>query len=117
MNNSKKYMTESAIQSRCISTVSLIPEREDHFVHEMTFHHTFNIKLRGNFLFYLKQNKCHCIFVKISLKKYEEKTKIIFFHVFFHEMAAILDFMILSKEHITSKLLFQTQYKCDKIHF
>ena len=24
-------------------------------------------------------------------------------------MAAILDFMILSKEHLTSKLLFQTQ--------
>ena len=33
------------------------------------------------------------------------------FHVFSHEMAAILDFMILSKEHITSKLLFQMQTK------
>ena len=32
-----------------------------------------------------------------------------FSHFFFNEMAAILDFMILSKEHITSKLLFQTQ--------
>ena len=33
------------------------------------------------------------------------------FHVFFHEMAAILDCMMLSKEHITSKLLFQTKKK------
>ena len=33
------------------------------------------------------------------------------FQLFFHEMAAILDVMILRKEHITSKLLFQTQKK------
>ena len=35
-------MTVSAIQSRFI-LYHCIPEREDHFVQEMTFHHIFNI--------------------------------------------------------------------------
>ncbi len=65
-------MTVSAIQSRCI-LYHCIPEREDHFVQEIIFHHIFT----GQFYFlFLKQLiSLYINFVKISLKNYEEKQK------------------------------------------
>ena len=57
MNN---YMTVSAIQSLCLfcKLYHCIPEREAHFVQEMTFHHIFNtifefILKTINFIVYL----------------------------------------------------------------